>query len=160
MLKAKYIKAIIMAALIVSGNAVVAQGGMMGGGMMGQGGPMGPQFRALLDTNEDGKIEPAEARAALGKLLSQNDANGDGGLDIAEFETLHSRMLRETMVDRFQHLDSDGDGIITAEEMSAPAKQIERKQKRMESMRKSSGNSDQGMGSGGMMQGDQGKMKN
>lgn len=41
---------------------------------------------------------------------------------------LHSRLIRETMVDRFQHLDADGDGQVTRDEMTAPAKKIERMQ--------------------------------
>jgi Ca2+-binding EF-hand superfamily protein len=35
-------------------------------------------------------------------------------------------MLRETMVDRFQHLDADGDGAITSDEMSAIANRMKR----------------------------------
>ena len=30
------------------------------------------------------------------------------------------------MVDRFQHLDADGDGRVTREEMTAPAETLER----------------------------------
>lgn len=153
------------------GQSGMMQGGMMHGGMMQGGmmpmhqqmmamhkgmmqggGMMGPHFRALLDTNEDGEIKPAEARAALAKLLSENDANGDDTLDIAEFEALHNRMIREIMVDRFQYLDSDGDGFITTAEMLAPAKKIEKMQKRMEMMKRA-GNMSQGAQSqNGMMQ--------
>ena len=144
----------------MQGAGMMQGGGMMDGGMMQGKGLMGPQFRAMMDANGDGKVEPAEARAQLQKLLKENDTDSDGTLSISEFEVLHSRMIRETMVDRFQHLDNDGDGAITAEEMAAPAKKMERKQKRMEMMQKSSGASDEGMGSGGMMKGGQGKMKN
>jgi hypothetical protein len=37
-------------------------------------------------------------------------------------------MIREIMVDRFQHLDADGDGSVTSEEMMAPADMMERMQ--------------------------------
>jgi Ca2+-binding EF-hand superfamily protein len=40
-------------------------------------------------------------------------------------------MIREMMVDKFQQLDGDGDGAITAEEMTAPADMMDR----MERMR-------------------------
>jgi hypothetical protein len=200
----KYISAIAVAAILVGGNAAMAQGmgqgmgqgqhghgqqpakqqalgqsgmmpmhqqmmtmhkgmmqgGMMQGGMKGKAGPMGPEFRALLDTNEDGRIEPAEARAALETLLSDNDANDDGALDISEFEILHSRMIRESMVDRFQHLDNDGDGAITAGEMAAPAKKIEKKQKRMERMQNARDMPQNGMKPGAMMQDGAGKQSN
>lgn len=136
---------------------------MQGGGMMGAEKLMGKQFHDLMDANDDGKVEAAEARTQLEKLLEENDTDGDGTLSIAEFENLHSRMIRETMVDRFQHLDSDGDGAVTAEEMTAPAEQIERKKKRMnmmmEMMQKSSGSSEHGMGSNEMMGGGHEKKK-
>ena len=97
-------------------NMMQGAGMMQGGGMMQGKGLMGPQFRALMDANGDGKVEPAEARAQLQKLLQENDTDSDGTLSLSEFEVLHSRLIRETMVDRFQHLDNDGDGAITAEE--------------------------------------------
>lgn len=116
--------------------------GMMGGqmgmspgmSMMGQGGPMtggmagmpGMGMMSILDEDGDSVVTPEEARTALGNLLSEYDANGDGTLSIDEFETLHSALIREMMVDRFQHLDSDGDGRVTEEEMQAPATQMQR----------------------------------
>lgn len=116
-------------------------GGQMGMGMMGPGGPMGGMtafprmgMMADLDADGDGFVTPEEARTGLGSLLSEYDADGDGTLSIAEFETLHSALIRETMVDRFQHLDADGDGRITAEEMQAPAAQMQRMQALRERM--------------------------
>lgn len=111
--------------------------GMPGGmGMMGPGGPMMGGMTALpgmgmmsdLDADGDGVVTPEEAQSGLGSLLSEYDVDGDGTLSIAEFETLHSALIRETMVDRFQHLDADGDGRITAEEMQAPATHLLRRQ--------------------------------
>jgi Ca2+-binding EF-hand superfamily protein len=61
--------------------------------------------------------------------LTEFDSDGDSTLSIAEFETLHSAMIRETMVDKFQHLDADGDGAVTAEEMTAPAEMMDRMEK-------------------------------
>lgn len=108
-------------------------GSMMGGGMMG-GAHMGPggAFHESLDADEDGRVTPDEARAQLGSWLEESDTDGDGTLNIQEFEVLHSRMIRELMVDRFQHLDADGDGQVTRDEMTAPARQMERMQKMRE----------------------------
>jgi len=120
-----------------SGMMGPLQGGMMGrmsGGMMS---PMGGQMMGMmaqLDQDGDGEVTGAEARSALSAKLSEYDADGDGTLSIAEFETLHSAMIRETMVDRFQHLDADGDGQVTADEMTAPANRIERMQQMREKM--------------------------
>lgn len=112
-----------------------ADGAMPGMGMMGMpdgmgmmGGMAGSGMMSALDEDGDGTVTPEEARMRLGSLLSDYDADADGTLSISEFETLHSALIRETMVDRFQHLDADGDGRITAEEMQAPAAQMQRMQ--------------------------------
>ncbi|WP_171054612.1 EF-hand domain-containing protein [Roseovarius arcticus] len=92
--------------------------GMMGGAMM-----------QMLDADGDGNVTLEEMREQMQAKLTEYDSDGDGTLSIAEFETLHSAMIREKMVDKFQHLDADGDGAITSDEMTAPAKKMERMQK-------------------------------
>ncbi|KHQ52005.1 EF-hand domain-containing protein [Mameliella alba] len=108
-----------------------AYGGMPGMGMMGIDLPMmgrmpmmGGMYGGLgrmLDEDGDGTVTPEEVRSGLDGLRTEYDANGDGWLSIDEFEALHSALIRESMVDRFQYLDADGDGHITEEEMQAPA---------------------------------------
>ncbi|KPN62873.1 hypothetical protein AKJ29_01630 [Aliiroseovarius crassostreae] len=90
--------------------------GMMGGSGMG-----------MMDQNVmgmmmgDGTASPEKMREQLQAMHSSFDADKDGTLSIEEFEMLHSSMIRNSMVDRFQHLDADGNGKVTAEEMTAPA---------------------------------------
>jgi len=114
-----------------------ADGAMPGMRMTGMPGGMG--MMADLDADGDGAVTPEEAQSGLGSLLSDYDADGDGTLSIVEFETLHSALIRATMVDRFQHLDADGDGRITAEEMQAPAAQMQRMQALRERMMNAGG---------------------
>jgi len=107
------------------------------GGAWGPGGAMGPMgggMMWMLDTDGDGIATPQEIREAFQAKLKEYDANGDGTLSIGEFETLHSAMIRETMVDRFQYLDADGDGAVTEQEMSAPADRMEHMQDLRERM--------------------------
>ncbi len=125
-----------------AGMASGGQGGMMGGGqggMMGggQGGMM--QMMQMMQKHRqmmggmmgdtgymswlDAGTTPEEKQAILQAKLTEFDANGDGSLSIEEFEALHSAAIREKMVDRFQALDNDGDGQVTADEMKAPATQ-------------------------------------
>ena len=103
--------------------------GMMGGPgmMMGGMGPMADMMQAF-DSDGDGTVTPDELHSGLEGRLAEFDADGSGTLSIDEFEALHSAMIREHMVDRFQHLDNDGDGEVTAEEMTAPADRFQRMQ--------------------------------
>jgi Ca2+-binding EF-hand superfamily protein len=48
--------------------------------------------------------------------LKKFDKDGDGTLNLAEYEALWLDAKRERMVDRFQGHDADGDGKVTAEE--------------------------------------------
>ena len=104
--------------------AVLMMGGMGSGGGMG---PMGDMMQAF-DADDDGSLTPDELRSGLESRLAEFDADDSGTLSIDEFEALHSAMIRESMVDRFQALDNDGDGEVTAEEMTAPADRIQRMQ--------------------------------
>ena len=124
--------------------------GGMGAGMMGMGGAMmggADHMQRLFDANDDGTVSPEELRAGLLDALKTYDADGNGMLSLAEFETLHAAHIREHTVDRFQAFDADGDGQVTSEEFAAPADRI----KRMMMMR--SGNMP-GQ-DGGMMDGEQ-----
>ena len=120
-----------------------AQNGMMGG----QGGMMGPSgyMKTALDADGDGKLTPEEAQAGLSAKLAEFDANADGALSIDEFEALHSAMIREIMVDRFQMLDADGDGQVTKAEIADFAKKMQHRGR--------IGGMMGGMGQGGMMGG-------
>ena len=90
------------------------------------GGLPGASLMFAFDDDGNGTVTPQEMRSKLETLRGKYDANSDGALSIDEFEALHSALIRETMVDRFQHLDADGDGSVTEEEMQAPAGQLER----------------------------------
>ena len=52
--------------------------------------------------------------------LTKYDANGDGALDLSEYQAMWLDATREGMVDRFQYLDANGDGTVTASEFRAP----------------------------------------
>lgn len=106
--------------------------GMGGSGMMD-----------ALDADGDGTVTPEEMRSGLEAWLTEYDSDGNGTLSLDEFETLHSAVMREMTVDRFQELDNDGDGQVTSEEMTAPADRMERmQQRRAERMDRSAGQSD------------------
>ena len=139
----------------IGGISMMGAGGPMSGmgqgmGMMGGGASFMGRATERFDTNGDGTVTSQEAHEGLQALLAEYDADGDEALSLAEFETLHSALIRETMVDRFQFLDDDGDGAVSVAEIVKPADMMER----METMR------DAMMpGPSGGMQGDGGMMR-
>lgn len=124
---------------MMEGGMMGERPGMMGaiGGMAGTGGMgmmdrdmIGLMQRAMMggataDANGDGTVSPDEAHGQLQALHAEADTDGDGTLSLSEFEALHAIIVRDMMVDRFQHLDEDGDGKVTAGEMTAPADRME-----------------------------------
>ena len=93
------------------GNPRMGRMGMMDGDMM-----------ELMSRRHAGfASSPGDLSEKMSMHMKQFDADGDGTLSLAEFEALHSALMRESMVDRFQHLDADGDGKVIAEEMKEAA---------------------------------------
>lgn len=136
------------------GMAMMGPGGPMSGmgqgmGMMGGGASFMGATMERFDTDGDGTVTSQEAHEGLQALLAEYDADGDETLSLAEFETLHSALIRETMVDRFQFLDDDGDGAVSVAEIVKPADMMGR----METMRDAMmpGPSGGMQGDGGMM---------
>ena len=105
----------------------------------------------MFDADGDGTVTPEEMRGQLEAKLAEYDSDGDGALSIAEFEALHSAMIREMMVDRFQYLDADGDGSVTSEEMTAPADMMDRAQMMRDRMMPAQPDMDADMSDGNMM---------
>ena len=90
----------------------------------------GAEMLRMFDQNGDGAVTRAEAAAAQAEMLARFDANGDGTLSLDEFSALHAEFTRSRMVDRFQRLDDDGDGQVTAAEMERPLDRMARRMDR------------------------------
>lgn len=57
-------------------------------------------------------------------IISRFDLNGDGAIDLDEFETWDGQAQRPLIVDRYQMLDADGINAVTADEIEAAIKAI------------------------------------
>lgn len=115
-------------------GAMWGHGGMPGMKMwrMGSYGPAGamgpmnsPVFRSF-DADKDGTVRADEARAGLAALHGKYDADGDGALAATEFATLFTEATRGFSERPFNMLDENGDGRISAEEMTFPARMMAR----------------------------------
>ncbi|MEK9726305.1 MAG: hypothetical protein VW405_22850 [Rhodospirillaceae bacterium] len=60
------------------------------------------------------------------KAIADADKNGDGALQIDEFQTVWLNLMRHRMVDHFQFLDDDGNGKVTDAEISKPLDRMTR----------------------------------
>jgi Ca2+-binding EF-hand superfamily protein len=114
-----------LAALALAATTAIAvagpgRGGCAGG--FGPGGGMAGDRGAMMfqrfDADGDGRVTRAEIDAALDERRTRFDADGDGALNLEEFEPAWLEMARPRMVDRFQALDADGDGVVTDVEVA------------------------------------------
>jgi Ca2+-binding EF-hand superfamily protein len=94
---------------------------MKGGGQMGLmngDGRMRMMDRDMMGMMMPG-VDPQNIAAHMNVKLREFDTDADSALTLDEFEALHAEAIRDQMVDRFQHIDANGDGQITQEEMTA-----------------------------------------
>lgn len=70
-----------------------------------------------VDRDGDGTVTAAEIDAYRDARLTETDSDGDGALSLEEFDALYRSITRPRMVDAFQSLDADGNGIVTRAEM-------------------------------------------
>jgi Ca2+-binding EF-hand superfamily protein len=112
---------ITLAILAVAGLAAGAADAKGWGDRMsrGPGGP-GAMLFETFDADGDGAVTLEEARGVAADGRARYDADSDGSLSLEEFSGLHAEITRPRMVDAFQRLDADGDGIVTADEMDRP----------------------------------------
>ncbi len=84
----------------------VGQRGMMGCGMMGQGGMMGRGMMGMI-----GRGRMGGHSIMMRMIFALMDSDGDGTIELPEFQTAHERI--------FKAMDSNKDGHLTLEEMQA-----------------------------------------
>lgn len=79
-------------------------------------------FRTLfgqVDADGNGAVTQEEIDNFRAAKVGEADASGDGALSIEEFDTLYREFTRSRMVDMFQKMDADGDGVISDAEMDS-----------------------------------------
>jgi hypothetical protein len=81
-----------------------------------------------IDTDQDGKISPAEWKAASDARFAEADANGDGTLSEAELSAQREKKAAEMRKTRghkmFQRADANGDGVLSKAEYDAAGQKM------------------------------------
>ncbi len=75
------------------------------------------QIMKKVDADGDGAVTQAEIDTFRASLVEGADVSGEGDISLDEFEAIYLELTRERMVDSFQKLDADGDGVVTQAEM-------------------------------------------
>jgi len=99
-------------------------GGHWGGVPFGGHGGAGIMLMDQLDTDQDRKLTQSEINEAVRSRLASADSDGDGSLNLDEFQPILVEIMRPKIVDGFQFLDENGDAVITQEEIEKPLNRI------------------------------------
>ncbi len=121
-----YNKIALAASVVAAGGLAFVGTSMARGGFQKGHGMFGGASMIIeqLDADENGELSRAEIDSGLESRIANADANGDGNVDLEEFQPLFLEIIRSRMVDGFQKLDADGDAVITPEEFQGPINRI------------------------------------
>ena len=126
-----------------SASPAVGHGGMQGmgntGSMPGMGGDRMQMMQSMMKMHagmmqsmgggermKDRQIKALleDAKGDVAATLAAHDASGDGVLDVEEIAHWYAAVMRPKFVDGFQHLDADGTGDVSIEELEAAVKRL------------------------------------
>ena len=86
----------------------------------------------MMDANQDGKITSDEHEAGAQKMFGRMDANKDGKVSEAEMSDHHREMMSQhgqgmkemSSSEKIRTVDTDKDGLLTAQEHAAASKRM------------------------------------
>lgn len=93
---------------------------------------MAMQMMEKVDKDGDRVITRDEIDQFREEKVLAFDVDQDGAIALEEFEGMWVDFMRDRMVDRFQHLDRDGDGLISEAEMDERVDRVVRRLDRNE----------------------------
>jgi Ca2+-binding EF-hand superfamily protein len=87
---------------------------------------------AMMDTNQDSRLSAEEHTAGAKAMFSGMDADHDGNVTAAEMDEAHDAMKKSghdspnkmSSADKIKVVDTNGDGILSAEEHEAGSRRM------------------------------------
>ncbi|SLN18012.1 EF-hand domain-containing protein [Ruegeria meonggei] len=106
----KFIPAILISAVAITGTSVLAAG---------------PKDRAPvtfqeLDANGDGQVTQDEMQAHRNQRFTDADTDGDGQLSVEEMQSAAQTKASERVTKMFEKNDANQDGFLTEDELPKP----------------------------------------
>jgi hypothetical protein len=110
---------VLRTALVLALGIALGSGLAVAGGHRGHHGQHGMMAFEQMDANQDGMVSKAEAEAWRANRQIGLDADGNGVISFEESRA-HRRAMAEVRArERFQRLDTDGDGQVSLTEFNA-----------------------------------------
>ena len=112
--------AVAIAGVVIAGGATVAVTSALAHGKGFQGGFGGqrPAVFERIDADGDKKVTMDEAAAFFAGIRDANDADGNGAINLEEFEGIVLEHARPMIAKGFMRLDDDGDGELSDAEIA------------------------------------------
>ena len=106
----KFISAVVLAAVAVTGTSVAAAGGK----------DRQPVSFQELDANGDGQVTREEMQARRAERFTKADANGDGQLSVEEMQAAGQQKVNDRVTKMFERNDANKDGFLSPDELPKP----------------------------------------
>ncbi|RBW63060.1 EF-hand domain-containing protein [Ruegeria sp. A3M17] len=110
MKSAKFIPAIIVSALAITGTSVFAAGGK----------DREPVTFQQLDANGDGQVTKEEMQAHRNQRFTNADTDGDGQLSVEEMQAAGQKKANDRVTKMFERNDANKDGLLSEDELPKP----------------------------------------
>lgn len=110
MKSSKFITAIVISAVAVTGTSVLAAGPK----------DREPVSFQELDANSDGQVTQEEMLAYRNQRFTQADTDGDGQLSVEEMQAAAQQKANDRVTKMFEKHDANSDGFLSDDELPKP----------------------------------------
>ncbi|MCG7519096.1 EF-hand domain-containing protein [Ruegeria sp. Ofav3-42] len=110
MKSAKFIPAVVVSAMAITGTSVLAAGSK----------DREPVTFQELDANGDGQVTQEEMQAHRNQRFTNADTDGDGQLSLEEMQAAGQKKVNDRVAKMFERHDANKDGFLSEDELPKP----------------------------------------